>query len=276
MRPFIFHSLSLSDFPLDPSSSTVSADIEKVLDSEIESLLSNQPNKELLPLVRLSVDITGFPSISPPLFGAKYVGRIANPSSLLYPRRKRALTLTGGGEGDEEGMGMEDSMSSSAQFSMMVGFIESFLKEKGGLKILNAMHMRETCLFWKRVGECVVSQFVNKQCSLSWHTMVQHFDQRAAEVLDKVDESNATVDSLLKLVKTEYEKENTQYLDALLYLCRIGITKRCDMNEDDANMEAEEDIDVLESAPKRRSTQYQSIHSSQDIRKRTNSTRKTK
>ena len=90
--------------------------------------------------------------------------------------------------------------------------------------------------------------------------MVQHFDQRAAEVLDKTDESNTTVDSLLKLVKTEYEKENTQYLDALLYLCRIGITKRCDMNEDDANMEAEEDIEVLESAPKRRSTQYQSIH----------------
>lgn len=152
MRPFIFHSLSLSDYPLDPSSSTVSTDIEKVLDSEIESLLSNQPNKELLPLVRLSVDITGFPSISPPLFGAKYVGRIANPSSLLYPRRKRALTLTGGGEGDEEGMGMEDSLSSSAQFSMMVGFIESFLKEKGGLKILNTMHMRETCLFWKESG----------------------------------------------------------------------------------------------------------------------------
>ena len=46
-----------------------------------------------------------------------------------------------------EGMGIDESMSSSAQFDMMVGFIEAFLKEQGGLKILNAMHMRDTCLF---------------------------------------------------------------------------------------------------------------------------------
>ena len=44
-------------------------------------------------------------------------------------------------------MGMDESLSSSAQFEMMVGFIETFLKEQGGLKILNAMHMRDTCLF---------------------------------------------------------------------------------------------------------------------------------
>ena len=50
------------------------------------------------------------------------------------------------GEGEEEGMGIDESMSSSAQFDMMVGFIEAFLKEQGGLKILNAMHMRDTCL----------------------------------------------------------------------------------------------------------------------------------
>ena len=151
MRPFIFQTCSLSDFPhLDAASPTVAEAIEKTLDQQIESILSRLPSSDKLPLVRRSVDITGFPSISPPLFGAKYVGRIANPNSLLYPRRKRALTLgAGGGEGEggEEGMGMDESLSSSAQFEMMVGFIETFLKEQGGLKILNAMHMRDTCLF---------------------------------------------------------------------------------------------------------------------------------
>ena len=254
MRPFIFQTCSLSDFHnLDAASPTVAEAIEKTLDQQIESILSRLPNSEKLPLVRLSVDITGFPSISPPLFGAKYVGRIANPNSLLYPRRKRALTLGAGGEGEEEGIGIDESMSSSAQFDMMVGFIEAFLKEQGGLKILNAMHMRDTCLLVGGESDFVVSQYVNKRCSMSWHMMMEHFDHCAKEVLDKVDTRNATPDSLVQLVKEAYEKDSTQYLEALAYVRSIKITHRSDMHDDDDKMEEEE---VPESAPKRRATSY--------------------
>ena len=272
MRPFIFQSCSLSDFHnLDAASPTVAEAIEKILDQQIESILSQLPNSEKLPLVRLSVDITGFPSISPPLFGAKYVGRIANPNSLLYPRRKRALTLGAGGE--EEGMGIDESMSSSAQFDMMVGFIEAFLKEQGGLKILNAMHMRDTCLFGAERVICVVSQYVNKRCSMSWHMMMEHFDHCAKDVLDKVDTRNATPDSLVQLVKEAYEKDSTQYLEALAYVRSIKLTHRSDMHDDDDKMEEEE---VPESAPKRRATSYLLfIFFLLTLRKRAANTRRT-
>ena len=97
-----------------------------------------------------AIDITGFQSISPQLFGAKYVKRVANPSSLLYTRRNRVLTLGSGKAEEEDGLAIDDSMSLSAQFELMTGFIESFLKENGGLKILNTKHMHDTCLFLGR------------------------------------------------------------------------------------------------------------------------------
>ena len=148
MRPFVFKSISLSDFPdLDASSPTVAEAIEKKLDAEVEAILAQLPKQTQYPLVRLSVDITGFQSISPQLFGAKYVKRVANPSSLLYTRRNRVLTLGSGKAEEEEGLASDDSMSLSAQFELMTGFIESFLKENGGLKILNTKHMHDTCLF---------------------------------------------------------------------------------------------------------------------------------
>ena len=99
----------------------------------------------------------------------------------------------------------------------------------------------------------VVSQYVNKRCSMSWHMMMEHFDHCAKEVLDKVDTRNATPDSLVQLVKEAYEKDSTQYLEALAYVRSIKMTHRSDMHDDDDKMEEEE---VPESAPKRRATSY--------------------
>lgn len=103
MRPLLFKQISLAaNSALDPAGPTVAAEIERYLDAVMTDLLSEIPAGGKLPLVRLSVDVTGFPSIPIQLFGAKFVGKIANPSSLLNLRRKRLTGVSRGGEAKEE------------------------------------------------------------------------------------------------------------------------------------------------------------------------------
>ena len=142
MRPLLFKQITLAaNSALDPAGPTVAAEIERYLDSVMTDLLSVIPAGNKLPLVRLSVDVTGFPSIPVQLFGAKFVGKIANPSSLLNLRRKRLSGVSRGGETNEEaGEG-----GGAAQFETMVRFIERSVADGGGLKFLNVKHMREAC-----------------------------------------------------------------------------------------------------------------------------------
>lgn len=124
-------------------------------------------------------------------------------------------------------------------------------------------------------SDCVVSQYVNKRCSMSWHMMMEHFDHCTREVLEKVDTRNATADSLVQIVKEAYEKDSTQYLETLAYVQRIKITQRSDMHDDDDKMEEEEEA-APQPAPKRRATQYFSSFSSfLTRRKRAANTRRT-
>ena len=142
MRPLLFKQISLAaNSALDPAGPTVAAEIERYLDAVMTDLLSEIPAGGKLPLVRLSVDVTGFPSIPVQLFGAKFVGKIANPSSLLNLRRKRLTGVSRGGEAKEE----TSEGGGAAQFETMVRFIERSVADGGGLKFLNVRHMQEAC-----------------------------------------------------------------------------------------------------------------------------------
>ena len=142
MRPLLFKQITLAaNSALDPASPTITAEIERFLDAIMTDLLSEIPAGKKLPLVRLSVDVTGFPSIPVQLFGAKFVGKIANPASLLNLRRKRLTGVSRGGETTEEG----SEGGNLAQFETMVRFIERSVADDGGLKFLNVRHMREAC-----------------------------------------------------------------------------------------------------------------------------------
>ena len=143
MRRFAFRALSLLSYQqLDSSSPTIAAEIESVLDGVMSAILDELSQEKKLPLVRLSVDMTGFPAIPAQLYGAKFVGKIANPSSLLHLRRKRISSFAGKGSEGEEDMG--ESLTGAAQFDMMVAFIESFVRDNGGLQLLSTNHLRET------------------------------------------------------------------------------------------------------------------------------------
>ena len=56
---------------------------------------------------------------------------------------------------------------------------------------------------------------MNKGCSTSWHLMVKHLSQLAESVIQQLDVTNANPDSLLQIIKDEYEKDSTQYLSTL-------------------------------------------------------------
>lgn len=144
MRPFIFRQLSLGSYgQLDASSPTISSDMEAIFDKEMAGILESVSSEAMLPLVRLSVDITGFPSIPIQIYGAKYVGKIANPNSLLYLRRKRVITTgTSLGGSDEAAPEIVGGM---VQFDMMTSLIERSVAETGGLQFLNERHMKEAC-----------------------------------------------------------------------------------------------------------------------------------
>ena len=80
MRRFVFRSIRLCSYgQLDASSPTITTDMERVLDEEMEGILreieeGNHDTTETpakLPLVRLVVDVTGFPSIPIQIYGAK-------------------------------------------------------------------------------------------------------------------------------------------------------------------------------------------------------------
>ena len=144
MRKLIVKNLSLSSIPqLDASSPSVRDDIESYLDEQMEEILSSCNPDDPLPLIRVNVDITGFPLIPVQVFGAKYIGRIANPTSVLLLKRKRIMNTVNESSNEIES---ESQPSGFAHFDFMSSEIEKSLKSAGGLNILNNRHMNEACL----------------------------------------------------------------------------------------------------------------------------------
>ena len=74
--------------------------------------------------------------------GAKYIGRIANPTSVLLLKRKRIMNTSNESSNEIES---ESQPSGFAHFDFMSSEIEKSLKSAGGLNILNNRHMNEAC-----------------------------------------------------------------------------------------------------------------------------------
>ncbi|CEL93287.1 unnamed protein product [Vitrella brassicaformis CCMP3155] len=104
VRPFEFQEVSLSDEgELDPSdeegiiallSQTVEALIERTHKRQQEDQ-DEEPGGEardpMLPLIRLKVEHSGYPTISNQRFGQQFVGKVANPDDiLLFHKSRRA------------------------------------------------------------------------------------------------------------------------------------------------------------------------------------------
>lgn len=93
VRPFYFDVISLSDYrsELEP---TDTEQIGVFLANKVEELINTdngEPASDLLPLVRLCVNYTGgFQTIHPSRFGQRFVGRVANPDSILRFTRQSA------------------------------------------------------------------------------------------------------------------------------------------------------------------------------------------
>lgn len=73
--------------------------ITKLLEAKVKEMISSaqkraagQADAQMLPLIRLRVDYTGFSTINAQRFGQQFVGKVANPHDLLLfqkaPARK--------------------------------------------------------------------------------------------------------------------------------------------------------------------------------------------
>jgi len=104
VRPFLLKEVALIDH-LDPMSSDLHEEIEKFLSETVQEMLhkheeemedeEDEKRKNMLPLVRLKVDHTDFNrlAVQTQRFGAQFLGKLANPSSVLIFRRKLAASV---------------------------------------------------------------------------------------------------------------------------------------------------------------------------------------
>ena len=60
-----------------------------------------------------------------------------------------------------------------------------------------------------------MSQFVNKGCSASWHSMTEHFDKLTDRLLQSLDLTNANPENVVKLIREEYSRDGVEYMAAL-------------------------------------------------------------
>lgn len=100
VRPFIIRDVVLVDEGLDPDLAKED-DVKQLLTDQAEEMIAEakaryeaakaeDPScKEMLPLIRLKVEASGFTTFSTQRFGQPFVSRVANPKEILHFYRKR-------------------------------------------------------------------------------------------------------------------------------------------------------------------------------------------
>eukprot|EP01090_Pellita_catalonica_P020412 TRINITY_DN728_c0_g1_i6.p2 TRINITY_DN728_c0_g1~~TRINITY_DN728_c0_g1_i6.p2 ORF type:complete len:388 (+),score=97.58 TRINITY_DN728_c0_g1_i6:46-1209(+) len=104
VRPFVIDDVSLEDAEIDSSNEeAVVTFLRAKVDEMIRLAMAGVgPRTPKEPLIRLRVDYTGFKSVNPQRFGQAYVGKVANPSTILLFRRKRNFAPRAKGLTDEQ------------------------------------------------------------------------------------------------------------------------------------------------------------------------------
>ncbi|CAM9132136.1 unnamed protein product, partial [Chrysoparadoxa australica] len=108
VRDFVMKAISLSDIPdLEPGSPDVQAEVGKHLETKMQEMLEDAKQLALQkpgeiegqgfklvdpdkPLLRLRVEHSDFPVLNAYKFGHNFIGKVANPSSLLLFHKQRA------------------------------------------------------------------------------------------------------------------------------------------------------------------------------------------
>ncbi|EGG14929.1 DNA repair exonuclease [Cavenderia fasciculata] len=93
IRPFVLDTITLADSKINP---TENEEIATFLENKVEAMIimakekaAGKPSENLLPLIRLKVDYTGYSTINPQKFGQRFTGKVANPNDILLFTRKK-------------------------------------------------------------------------------------------------------------------------------------------------------------------------------------------
>lgn len=123
-RPFVLREVVLASYA-DERELESEEGLAELLAEQVEDMLlevhakfpttpltAADENRQKYPLLRLKVDYTGFSTLNPQKFGARFVERVANPSSMLKFHRsnkgaKTTKESTGGKEGGKRKMASE-------------------------------------------------------------------------------------------------------------------------------------------------------------------------
>jgi double-strand break repair protein MRE11 len=135
-------------------------EVKDLVDKAKEEKPLDPNGKPWIPLIRLKVDHTGWPTINLQKFGAQFVSMVANPAELLQFYKKKIVANTiGSGQGNDDELASDDEgygEDSNAQYVSPVEHIQRYTEEA-----LNQGSLRLEILVDKTMMEAV-EEYVDK------------------------------------------------------------------------------------------------------------------
>jgi double-strand break repair protein MRE11 len=152
VRPFVSREVKLAEHEDDRdlhSEEELTELLAEQVEAVLEEIASMQPttplteadeNRAKYPLVRLRVDYSGYTTCNTQKFGNRFVGRVANPTSLITWHRKPVKRAAGGeskrGADDEEEYGRDGATNVPEQIQGLLGNFLSAGGAKEQLRLL--------------------------------------------------------------------------------------------------------------------------------------------
>ncbi|KAK8809559.1 hypothetical protein WA158_000502 [Blastocystis sp. Blastoise] len=303
IRPLLYKYINLSEYlHVDPSVPAIKDSIETVLDSVLEGLLEEskaavasikkereeegyidpleeeeKENKTVfseeeiqrrhinrqLPLIRLMVNFDPYIPISVQIYGAKYTGKVANPSTLvsICRHKERESHNSRGTNTSSEETISKPFIEDEATYNTMSSLVNKYIQTYGGLSILSSSKLDKA-----------MSEYINKSNEI-FKSVLQEPVDIAAQLCDETDLSCST-DILTTMTKqriaeptdiTSDSLGNSQqstsnqsvlstktYMSMLTYILLYFYSIVTDISDSD------DDLEVTEVLPPKRSTRKRS------------------
>ena len=190
VRPFLMRDVTLADHDGGEHDLQVEADLTEFLVQQVDAMLAEVAEKNdqargtaltaadeslaNFPLLRLKINYSGYGTINPAKFGARFVEKVANLSDILLFSKKecpRCPQKAGGGcaayAADGEGGGEDEVADEINPAEEIQGLVKDFLDDgKSQLRILNEGEMNLAVFdqFVARDERGSIDAMVKKQC----------------------------------------------------------------------------------------------------------------
>ena len=189
VRPFLMRDVTLADHDGGEYDLQVEADLTEFLVQQVDAMLAEVAEKNdqargtaltaadeslaNFPLLRLKINYSGYGTINPAKFGARFVEKVANPSDILLfskksaPAARKKPAAGARRAADGEGGGEDEVADEINPAEEIQGLVKDFLDDgKSQLRILNEGEMNLAVFdqFVARDERGSIDAMVKKQC----------------------------------------------------------------------------------------------------------------